>query len=172
MGFNLAQVPSPNFWQGRGNQSPIGIVVHIMAGTLAGTAAWFRNEASQVSAHYGVGKTGTIYQFVQEKDTAWANGTIHHPSWKLLKDIDVNPNCYTISIENEGFDLSNAPEAQKEALAELIFEICNRWNIPYDRDHIVGHYEIDSIRKPDCPAVDKKVLNEIVTMVQIKGRQS
>ena len=45
----------------RGGIAPRILIVHIMQGTLAGTDSWFRNPNAQVSAHFGVGKTGTIY---------------------------------------------------------------------------------------------------------------
>ena len=54
-----------------GGCNPRFIVLHIMQGTLAGTDSWFRNPAAQVSAHFGVGKSGTVYQWVDTNDTAW-----------------------------------------------------------------------------------------------------
>jgi len=40
------------------------IVLHTMAGSLAGTLAHFQNPDTQVSSHYGVGRKGEIYQYV------------------------------------------------------------------------------------------------------------
>ena len=33
----------------------------------------------------------------------------------------------------------------------LIQQIAGRWKIPYDKDHIIGHYRIDSVNRRDCP---------------------
>lgn len=111
---------SPNFTTGRAGQKPVLIVIHIMAGTLKGTDAWFANPASDVSSHYGVGTNGEIHQYVQEKDTAWANGRVYYPTSKIVKEKGGNPNIYSISIENEGYDLSKASKTHLETLKALI----------------------------------------------------
>ena len=80
-------------WRPVANETPNGmtgyrfLVLHIMQGTLAGTDTWFHNAASQVSAHFGVGKDGTVYQWVDTADKAWAQAA---------------GNPIGISIEHEG----------------------------------------------------------------------
>jgi hypothetical protein len=80
-------------WRPVSNQTPGGmtsytfVVLHIMVGTLAGTDTWFHNPASQVSAHFGVGKDGSVYQWVDTADKAWAQAA---------------GNPVGISIEHEG----------------------------------------------------------------------
>ena len=54
-----------------GGNTPALAIIHIMQGTLAGTDSWFRNPAAEVSAHFGVGKDGTVIQWVDTSDTAW-----------------------------------------------------------------------------------------------------
>lgn len=158
---------SPNFWSGRKGYKPELIVIHIMDGTLVGTDAWFANSAAQVSAHYGIGKNGEVHQYVKEEDAAWHAGRVDAPSAKLVKS-NVNPNLYTIGIEHEGKAEDVWTEAMKQSSAGLIREICDRWQIPIDRRHIVGHYEIYS-KKQNCPSRDKKILDELVAMA---NRQS
>jgi hypothetical protein len=51
----------------------------------------------------------------------------------------------------------------KRVSANLIREICQRWQIPIDRNHIVGHFEIFS-KKPNCPASNKQILDDLVTL--------
>lgn len=153
---------SPNFWSGRKGYKPELIVIHIMDGTLPGTDSWFINPASQVSAHFGIGKKGEVHQYVKEEDAAWHAGRVDAPSAKLVK-ANVNPNLYTIGIEHEGKPEDKWTDEMKQASASLIREVCQRWQIPIDRDHIIGHYQIYS-KKPDCPARDKKILNELVVL--------
>lgn len=172
---------SPNFAMGRKGYKPDMIVIHIMAGTLKSTDTWFSMIESQVSSHYGVGLNGEIHQYVHEEDTAWANGLV--PGWNtgptskfVLSRPGVNPNLYSISIEHEGQDLSKNPKEQLEASANLIKDICTRYNIPIDRNHIIGHYEIKPA-KPNCPATDKSILDTLILMakdpmVKIDVRQS
>jgi N-acetyl-anhydromuramyl-L-alanine amidase AmpD len=160
--MNIIQKKTPNFWAGRKGYRPEGVVIHIMDGTLVGTDSWFANPASLVSAHYGVGRTGEVHQYVKEEDTAWHAGRVDAPVWKLIKP-NINPNLYTVGIEHEGKPDDVWTDAMKQSSAELVREICQRWQIPIDRNHIVGHFEIFS-KKPNCPARDKKVIDEIVAL--------
>lgn len=160
--MNIIQKKSSNFWVGRKGYRPEAVVIHIMDGTLPGTDAWFANPTSQVSAHYGIGKSGEVHQYVQENDAAWHAGRVDAPVWKLIRP-NVNPNLYTIGIEHEGKPDEGWTEAMKQSSATLIREICQRWQIPIDRDHVVGHFEIFA-KKPNCPATNKRILDELVTL--------
>ena len=160
--MNIIQKKSPNFWTGRKGYRPEGVVIHIMDGTLVGTDSWFANPASLVSSHYGIGRTGEVHQYVKEEDTAWHAGRVDAPIWKLVKP-NINPNLYTIGIEHEGKPDDVWTDVMKQSSGELIREICQRWQIPIDRNHIVGHFEIFS-KKPNCPARDKKIIDELVAL--------
>lgn len=145
-------IGSPNFTPGRRGQRPVVIVCHIMAGTLAGTDSWFSNPASKVSAHFGVGQDGTIHQYVREEDAAWANGKVQGVPWPAWADRPrVNPNLRSLSIEHEGHPEEGLTEAQHQASLALIRYLCDRWAIPADRDHLLGHYQLDAVDRPNCP---------------------
>jgi N-acetylmuramoyl-L-alanine amidase len=163
--MNIVSKPSPNFFKGRKTYKPIAIVVHIMEGTLDGTDSWFGSTASKVSAHYGIGKTGLIHQYVQESDSAWHAGRVNAPSWKLIKAAGtgtyINPNYYTIGIEHEGNDDSDWTDDMYASSSSLIKAISNRWHIPLDRDHIIGHHEIYSLKT--CPG-DKVDLSKLISL--------
>ena len=163
--MEIKQVPSPNFITGRGGFKPEIIVLHIMDGTLAGTDSWFSTPTSKVSSHYGVGLKGEIHQYVQDLDQAWTQGYHQGATFKLHKP-GINPNAYCLSIEYEGQNLANAPETQINASVGLIRSLASYWKIPIDRDHIIGHYEIDPIRKPHCPATDKTIIDKIIKLAQ------
>ncbi|MEK7643254.1 MAG: peptidoglycan recognition family protein [Patescibacteria group bacterium] len=167
--MNIIQKPSPNFWSGRKGYRPEAVVIHIMDGTLVGTDSWFATPTSQVSAHYGVGRGGEIHQYVQEGDTAWHAGRVDKPSWKLIKP-DTNPNLYTIGIEHEGKPNDVWIDAMKQTSANLIREICKRWQIPIDRQHIIGHYQIFS-QKPNCPATSKSIIDELIALASDQQAQ-
>jgi N-acetylmuramoyl-L-alanine amidase len=131
-----------NFMPGRpGGLRPAAIVIHISEGTLASADAWFSNDAAKVSAHYCVGRSGEVHQYVSEEDTAYHAGTPVNPTWRLLRP-RVNPNFYTIGIEHEGRAQDQWPDPQYATSAELVAEIARRWSIPIDADHIVMHREI------------------------------
>lgn len=158
-----------NNWGDRGIYKPDVIVVHISAGSLTSMTSWFSTPNSQASAHYGVGKDGSILQYVEEDKKAWTQGNVNNPSSKIvLSRPGINPNLYCISIENEGTDLQNAPESQIKVLCELIKDIAKRWNIPLDRDHIIGHFEIDGINRVYCPSPNHSIMDRIVGLLQVK----
>ncbi|GAA5042910.1 hypothetical protein HNP84_002076 [Thermocatellispora tengchongensis] len=105
------------------------IVIHVTQGSYAGSIAWFQNPRSQVSAHYVVrSKDGAITQMVREKDRAWHVG---------------NYNRRSIGIEHEGYvsDASWFTDAMYRASAALTRSIADRYKIPKDRKHIIGHVE-------------------------------
>ncbi len=153
--MDVVWVKSPNFGyprgtKGRNGHKVVAIVDHIMDGTLAGTDAWFKNPKSVASAHFGIGKDGTIHQYVDVDDAAWANGRVRNPSWSLLKPVH-NPNLYTVSIEHEGRPGDIMPEAQYQATLRLHRYLIDRFKLPVNRDTIIGHYRIDSVNKSNCP---------------------
>ena len=134
--MNIEQVPSPNHWAGRFGHKVSPIVDHIMAGTLVGTDAWFRNTASQVSAHFGVGKDGSVHQYVQLADAAWSQGGYDRPHTDFYANGQVvawwkagqNGNLGAVSIEHEGYPGDVMPEAQYQAsLAVHRFIMRGRW---------------------------------------------
>lgn len=163
----MIQKQSPNFGVGRLGFKPEAIVIHIMDGTLSGTDSWFAKPTSQVSAHYGIGKNGEVHQYVQEENTAWHAGRVSNPTWSLIKN-GINANLYTIGIEHEGKSDDVWTDDMKKSSASLIREVCKKWNIPVDREHVIGHYQIFS-DKPNCPATNKSIINELVTLARGGG---
>lgn len=161
--LNITWKGSPNFWDNRSGYKPEAIVIHIMCGTLIGTDSWFANSQSQLSAHYGIGQAGDIHQYVKEECAAWHAGQVNSPLWNLLKP-NINPNLYTVGIEHEGNPDTVWPDTMKAASAALIYDICKRWNIPIDRQHIIGHYQIDGVRKSNCPAYNKAIIDELIVL--------
>ena len=159
--------PSPNFFAGRKSYRPEAIVIHIMQGTLYGTDSWFQSPISKVSAHYGIGKTGDVHQYVNEKDTAFHAGRVNAPSWSLIKQSEnglyINPDYYTIGIEHEGDINTEWTEEMYIASSDLIRAISQRWDIPVDRKHVIGHHEIYSIKKCPGNVVD---INKLIALAK------
>jgi N-acetyl-anhydromuramyl-L-alanine amidase AmpD len=144
------QKPVPHFWQGRGTWKPDCIVIHIGEGSANSIYQTFLT--AQKSSHYCVNKDGSVWQFVQEKDTAWANGIVDGPkSTLVLSRPGVNPNRYTISIEHEGFATEDLTPAAYAATVQLVKDIAGRWNIPLDGVHVIRHRDITN--KKSCPGL-------------------
>lgn len=165
--MTIVQIPSPNYHPGRQGYRVEAIVVHIMEGTLEGTDSWFRSPSSQVSAHYGIGQRGDVHQYVQQEDTAWHAGRVNNPSWSLIKrsgeNLYVNPNLYTVGIEHEGSTDSDWSDAMYATSAALIREIAQKWQIPLDRGHVIGHHEIYSLKT--CPGTKVNV-NKLIALAE------
>jgi N-acetylmuramoyl-L-alanine amidase len=171
--LTIISVPSPNFKPGRNNYKPFAIVIHIMAGSLDGTDTWFSNPVSQVSAHYGVGKNGELHQYVNETDTAWHAGRVNAPTWKLIQVAEdkryINPNYYTVGIEHEGFENTDWTPETYQTSSQVIAQIANNWNIPLDRDHVIGHHEIYSLKTCPGSQVDLDKLIQMASAIISAG---
>lgn len=166
--FKITKKNSPNKMSRRG-WKPDMIVNHITEGSYAGAVSWLCNPKSGASAHFVISRKGEITQLVDIREAAWANGTSTDPnknnyygksSLKLVRDRKTNANYYTISIEHEGFYKDGygalTPKQLEASIwlhKHIIEEVKKIYGIeiPLDRNHIVGHYQIDPIRKPNCP---------------------
>lgn len=108
------------------------VVIHVTQERYADTLAIFQNPAKKVSAHYVVRSTdGHIAQCVRERNIGW-----HAGNWTY--------NTRSIGIEHEGW--VDKPEyftnAMYERSAALTAAICAKYDIPKDREHIIGHHEV------------------------------
>lgn len=154
---NIIWVGSPNYYNGRSGQQVVAIVDHIMVGTMESTRGWFNNPASQVSSTFGVAKDGRIHQYVALEDAAWANGITEAVDVSIDWLVNavrtrINPNNLTVSIEHEGNSGDVMPEAQYQATLALHKWLISLYPaIKVDRQHIIGHYQIMSRTKANCP---------------------
>lgn len=142
-------VQSP-YHSSRGNYQITGVVIHTVVGSYTSCVNYFQNNSRRVSAHYVVKEDGSeITQMVKEDRAAHHAGLVKDPTTPVYRGN--NPNFYTIGIENAdgGNPHGSDRTGQYPALAKLVKEICERNNIPIDRDHICGHREIYSAKT--CP---------------------
>ncbi|MFD8416625.1 MULTISPECIES: N-acetylmuramoyl-L-alanine amidase [unclassified Streptomyces] len=107
------------------------VVIHLTTDHLPIMLATFQDPRERVSAHYVVSAAGTrIVQCVRERDVAWHSGNV----WF---------NHRSIGIEHEGWiDQPMYSDKMYEASAVLTATICAKYDVPVDRDHIVGHVEV------------------------------
>jgi len=163
--------------------TPTTIVDHISEGTMSSLIDWFTSKGNTgSSSHFGISKKGEVVQFVKIEDRAWCNGLIKDPSADMIHQVglDINPNQYTISIEHEGRYretkgalTAEQLEASIKTHAYIIAYVKKHFNfeIPVNRKHIIGHYEIDAINKINCPGKDFQWF-ELVQEVQILLNQN
>lgn len=149
--MEIIQYPSPNYYD-RSGYTPDLIVVHCTKGNWPSDRDWLCNPVSSASSHYIISPNGEVSQLVSDEKAAWHAGRIDHPTAKLKKNnlgVFVNPNRYTIGVEVSLIPPAIMPDEQKKSLLELIKTVADKYKIPLDRDHIVGHKEIYSLKT--CP---------------------
>ena len=167
MDIKSITIPKTNYSEGRGQYRPSVIVIHIAEGDAQSVRAEFTGNTEK-SSHYLVLKTGEVWQFCSENDTAYGNGTVDKPTAKIvLERTGLNPNLYTISIEHEGFGYKDITAEQYKASSELIREISERWLIPLDRTHIIRHREINAGKL--CPGLTN--VEKLIRMASVNPEE-
>ncbi len=108
------------------------VVIHDTEVSYDGTIAIFQNPFAYVSAHYVTRSyDGQVTQMVATKNVAWQAG-----NWWV--------NSHSVGIENEGFalDPSSFTDELYHSLARLTRYTAERYGIPLDREHIIGHDQV------------------------------
>lgn len=125
---------------------------HTGGGTLAGNVAWLCNPKASASAHFVVGKDGTIFELVRLTQRAWHAG--RGGSLKLSSGFTIptdmgNAYCFGIEIVNAGDGRDPFPEAQLAAIDYLVkyLETEVGHHLP-----IIDHREYAPYRKSDMRA--------------------
>ncbi|MGY4914835.1 peptidoglycan-binding protein [Streptomyces sp. 900116325] len=105
------------------------VIIHVTQGSYEGSIKWFQDPKAEVSAHYVVRSSdGQITQTVRDSDTAY------HAK---------QANASALGIEHEGYidDPSWFTDTMYRASAALTRALCDKYGIPKDRAHIIGHDE-------------------------------
>jgi hypothetical protein len=148
--------PSPNY-----SSRPTGtagkvvmVIIHTCEGGYAGCVGWLRNTQAGVSAHYVVKEDGgEISQLVREASKAWHIGATYKCSLNSNTECARNgasSNNFTVGIEHAGFaSQASWPQNQIQQSAKLVCDIATRNAIPIDRQHIVGHGQLQPYNRVD-----------------------
>lgn len=165
---------SKNCYTGRKDYIPTIIVCHSNS-TYSSALNNFYDDKSEVSAHYVIRKDGHVKQVVSLDDSSWANGTSVRPesdvyykfsSSSLINTVADNANYFTFSIEHESFDgsLTDSQFASTvKVMKEIIKYVKDKYDYDFeiDREHIIGHCEINPIVRTKCPG-DKFPYDKII----------
>ncbi len=142
---NLVDRPSPSN-DARSADRVIDMLVLHYTGMQSPDAALDRlcDPDVDVSAHYFIETSGTIFRLVPEARRAWHAGI---SAW--AGETDINNLSIGIELENPGheFGYQPYPEAQMVALEELAWDILRRHPIP--RRRVLGHSDVAPSRKQD-----------------------
>jgi len=119
-----------------GNLKISYVVIHDTEVRYNPTIALFQDSHSYVSAHYVIRSSdGQVTQMVRTKNVAFQAG-----NWYI--------NTHSIGIEHEGFAAQGATwytEALYRSSARLVRYLAQRFGIPLDRAHIIGHDNVPGI---------------------------
>jgi N-acetyl-anhydromuramyl-L-alanine amidase AmpD/V8-like Glu-specific endopeptidase len=128
------------------------IVIHITDGqpNINGTISWFKNPSARVSAHYIVGQDGEVVQMVKNNDLAWHASSANSDSIGI-EHVARSPHEWDKKLGHA--DPGMMPtEKQYCGSAALVNWLCNQFQIPIDRAHVLGHSEADPhTTHTDCP---------------------
>ncbi|HSX34907.1 MAG TPA: peptidoglycan recognition family protein [Candidatus Saccharimonadales bacterium] len=112
------------------------IVVHDTEGSYTSAISHFQDTSAYVSANYVIRSSdGAVTQMVKNQDTAW-----HAGDWYM--------NMHSIGIEHEGTARAGSTwytEAMYKSSADLVRYLAKKYNIPMDRQHILGHDNIPGL---------------------------
>ncbi|MBN0043864.1 N-acetylmuramoyl-L-alanine amidase [Streptomyces actuosus] len=109
------------------------ILLHDTEGSYDGSLAVFQNSNTYASAHYLIrASDGLVTQMVENKNEAWHAG-------------NKSMNMHSIGIEHEGYAIKDGSwytEPQYESSAALVKYLAAEYDVPLDREHIIGHDEV------------------------------
>lgn len=115
------------------------VIIHVVQGSFSAAINTFKDPNSRVSAHYTVRSSdGFIGQSVQEKDIAYHAGNYSY-------------NTSSVGIEHEGYVSQPRyfTDEMYRSSARLTAYLCRKYNIPMDRQHIIGHNQVPGATHTD-----------------------
>lgn len=116
------------------------IVIHDTEATFTDAIKTFQNPKENLSANYVIrSDDGQVVQMVRNHDVA------HHAgNWYI--------NTHSIGVEHEGFAVEGATwfsEPLYQASARLVRYLAEKYNVPLDRAHIIGHDNVPGLTPED-----------------------
>jgi len=143
---DMKWVPSANFSSRGGADIDTIVLHHTASNNVRGdlNALTKPNGDRSVSAHYLIGKDGTIYHLVEDKMTAWHAG---RSSLRGDTSPSVNNRSIGIEITNDGSGKTPFTEAQYRALEQLVPYLAKTYDVPMK--NILGHRDVAPGRKVD-----------------------
>ncbi|MEU2234036.1 N-acetylmuramoyl-L-alanine amidase [Streptomyces vietnamensis] len=109
------------------------IVIHDTEGAYDGSLQVLTDPTGSGSAHYLIrASDGLVTQMLENKNLAWHAGNWTH-------------NMHAIGVEHEGYAIKEGSwytPSQYASSAALVKFLANKYGVPIDREHIIGHDEV------------------------------
>ncbi len=113
---------------GRGGADVNYVVIHDTEGGWDGSVATLQNDPGK-SVQYIIGQDGRVGQFMTEADTAYHAGNFYY-------------NQRSVGIEHVGYSTKPYPTKQYDVSGKLVRHLADKYKVPKDRAHIIGHDQI------------------------------
>ncbi len=109
------------------------IIIHDTEGGWNSAVASLQNSLGK-SAHYLVGADGRVAQFITEDKGGWHCGNKYY-------------NLRSIGVEHVGYATQPFPTPQYVASAKLVAHLADKYAVPKDRAHVIGHDQVPNLNK-------------------------
>ena len=130
--------------------APRYIVLHVQEGTNESTLAFFAAPGYPGLGDRPDRQRRRNLAIIPESDGPWTNGDVQDPT-QLARDgilaLGGNPNVWSLTVDLEGSEGDEAPEAQLAATVWQISDWQTRYGIP--DENVLRHADINSQRR--CP---------------------
>lgn len=122
---------------GRPNRTIKRIIIHVAQAPAGSVVNTFKNGRAGSSAHYVVSATGHVTQMVPDHAVAWHAGNRVY-------------NATSIGIEHAGYvnRAGSFTEPMYRASGRLAGQLAEKYHIPLDRQHVIGHNEVPDPIEP------------------------
>lgn len=149
-------------------------------------AAWRQRDTGlQNSATFFLNRNGSAVQCLGDpaRMDPWANGDMRSPDTSNPRIADLvrsglNANQRTlVAIENVGNEFAwrrangtTVPggfpitAAQEATCARIVAHYHRKAGVPITRETVIGHYQLNSVTRRNCPSADKSILDRIVRL--------
>ena len=104
------------------------VIIHTTEANWTASVATLQNDPGK-SVHYIIGTDGRVAQFITEATTGYHGGNIDY-------------NERSIGVEHVGYATKPFTEAEYAVSARLVDHLTEKYAIPRDRAHIIGHDQI------------------------------
>jgi N-acetyl-anhydromuramyl-L-alanine amidase AmpD len=145
-------IGSPN--HGTRSHRPRLIVIHDTEADTRPTINTFLSPASLASTHYAITPDGQLLQFVDEDEACYgvrAADRWRPPDLPAFSGNWSDVNEFSLQVELVGYASRGYTQSQYTTLVALLADWVQRYGIPADRQHIVGHGELQLDRSDPGP---------------------
>jgi hypothetical protein len=137
----------------RAGYTPKIIVLHVQEGTND-LSEYFKGVDADCTVWSK--RDGQLVRVLPDEACPWTNGLFSNPNLSIPLIADayrrgIYANNISLTLEHQGFYTQDFTDAQIESTSRMVATWCLKWSIPCDAQHVIGHRDIDSVTRANCP---------------------